>query len=49
MRKVGQYSLSGDLVKVHNSLPDAGRDVGAPWQAIQRVCNGKRKTTHGYI
>lgn len=48
-RRVMQYDLNGNFVKCHDSLADAGRSVNAPWQSIQRVCKGKRKTSHGYI
>lgn len=47
-RKVKQFTLDGVLVGVYDSLKAAEIASGAPWQAIQRVCNGKRKKTHGY-
>lgn len=48
-RKINQYDLDGNYIKTFNTLKDAGMEIGVPWQAIQRVCNGKRKTSHGYI
>lgn len=47
-RKVRQYTLNGDYIKTFNSVKEASIEINAPWQAIQRVCMGKRKTSHGY-
>lgn len=47
-RKVIQKSLDGKVIKEYGSLAEAGKAENAPWQAIQRVCNGKRKSTHGF-
>jgi hypothetical protein len=48
-RKIKQFTSKGEYIKTFNSLKEASVAVNAPWQAIQRVCKGKRKTTHGYI
>lgn len=48
-RKVHQFTLNGEYIQTFNSLKEASTATNAPWQAIQRVCKGKRKTTHGYI
>ena len=48
-RKVCQFDRDGNLIAIHNSLKDAAKAVGATWQTIQRCCNGKRATTHGYL
>ena len=47
-RKVIQKSIDGKVIKEYSSLAEAGKAVNTPWQAIQRVCNGKRKSTHGF-
>ena len=43
-----QYDLDGNYIQTFDSLRTAAKAVGASWQSIQRVCMGKRKTTHGY-
>lgn len=43
-----QYDLDGNYIQTFDSLSTAAKAVGASWQNIQRVCMGKRKTTHGY-
>ena len=47
-RRIKQYTLHGEYIRTFDSLREAGKAVKAPWQAIQRVCMGKRKTSHGY-
>lgn len=47
--KVAQYSLDGNYITSYNSYKEAANAVGATWQSIQRVCNGKRKSTKGFI
>lgn len=48
-RKVKQFTSSGKYIKTFNSLKEASIAINAPWQSIQRVCIGKRRTSHGYI
>ena len=46
-KQVFQYSLDGELVRVWESLAEAGRN-GYINQNISHCCNGKRKTSGGY-
>lgn len=44
-RKVGKYTLTGELVKVFDTVREAKKDTsGAP-----NVLSGKRKTAGGHI
>lgn len=47
-RKIKQYTIDGKYIKTFNSIKEASKSINAPWQSIQRVCIGKRKTSHGY-
>ena len=46
--KVVQYDLNGKFIKVFNSIKDAAEETNAKYQAIVRVCSGKRKSAYGY-
>lgn len=48
-RKVQQFTSNGKYIKTFDSLKEASMAINAPWQSIQRVCVGKRRTSHGYI
>ena len=45
---ISQYDLEGNLINTYSSLAEAAKAVNGKWQSIQRVCDGKRKTTYGY-
>jgi hypothetical protein len=47
--KVNQYSLDGKFIKTWNSLTKAAKALNCSQPHISDVCNGKRKTTGGYI
>lgn len=47
--KVEQYSIDGKLIKVWNSIREASEKLKIKNQSITRCCQGKRKTTGGYI
>lgn len=46
-KKVAQYSLDGQLIKVYPCIKIAIEEVGAP--RISSCCKGKRKTSGGYV
>lgn len=48
-RKVKQFTSNGKYIKTFDSLKEASMAINVSWQAIQRVCTGKRKTLRGYI
>ena len=47
-RRIAQYSLSGDLIKIWDKLADIERD-GFEHGAISLCCQGKLHKTQGYI
>jgi len=47
-KKVYQYTLDGELVKVWNSVSDIKKQLGYGGH-ISSCCTGKAKTSHGYI
>ena len=46
--KVMQYDLNGNFIKEFNSIKNAAKEANAKYQAIVRVCLGKRKSAYGY-
>ena len=46
--KVKKIDLNGIVLKEYNSIKEAAEDNNAKYQAIVRVCLGKRKTAYGY-
>ena len=46
---ISQYDLEGNLINTFPTLRAAAEAVGGKWQSIQRVCDGKRKTSYGYM
>jgi hypothetical protein len=49
MRPVVQYDMEGKVIDTFESLSDAANKTGIPSVDISGVCNGRRKTTHGYV
>ena len=49
VKKVGQFSLDGELIAIYQSCADAARQTESLSNNISRVCNGKMKTHHGYV
>ena len=47
-KKVNCFDLQGNLVKTYNSMNEAEKQDGFTHGKIAAVCNGKRKTHHGY-
>lgn len=48
-KKVYQYDLKGNLLKVYISTTEAAKKVNGNDSGICRACNGKLKTYRGYI
>ena len=49
MKKVIQYDLQGNLIKVWKSTMDIERTLGIKNTNVSSVCLGKSKTAGGYI
>ena len=48
-RRVGQYDLDENLIKIFESQAAAAIETGLKRQSINRVCKGGRKSTGGFI
>ena len=48
-KKVAQYNLQGNLIKVWNSFMEIERELGYSNSSINSCCKGKRKHVGGYI
>jgi len=48
-RKVAQYNLDGTYIKSHEDAVSAGKHIGVQYQSIYLACNGKNKTSGGFI
>lgn len=48
-RKVKQYDLKGNLLKIWNCMSDAGRELGISNHGIYGCCKGNYKTSGGFI
>lgn len=48
-KKVGQYDLEGNLIQIYPSIREAERQTGLDRCGISFCCNGKFKTSNGYI
>ena len=47
-KKVGQYDMNNNLIKIWNCLADACRELNLFESNIAKVCQGKRSHTGGY-
>lgn len=47
-KKVGQFDLDGNLIRVWPSTMQIQRELGYTNTSIGQCCNGKREITHGY-
>jgi group I intron endonuclease len=47
--QVSQYDLNGCFIKNFSSINDAAKETNAKYQAIVRVCLGKRRSAYGYM
>lgn len=48
-KRVGKYSMDGVFLGEYPSLKSAGEENNISWQYISDVCNGRHKSTYGYI
>lgn len=48
-KRVGQYSLNGELLNIYNSINEAGEQTGINKANIGQVCSNKRKTAGNFI
>lgn len=48
-KNVSQYTKNGEYIKTFHSARVADAETGVSYKHISCVCNGKRKTTGGYI
>ena len=48
-RKVAQYDLNGNLIKIWDCMINAANELGVDKSAIWRCCNNKSKTSCGYV
>jgi hypothetical protein len=47
-RKVIQKDLEGNVIKIHNSVTEAGISIGLSRHAVNKVCIGKNQTAGGF-
>ena len=47
-KRVGQYTLDGELIKIWPSTMEAQRQTGFSSASISQAANGKSKQAHGY-
>lgn len=47
-RRVLQFTLDGVLVREWDSLGAIEKEAGIPWRGVQRSCNNRNRTCHGY-
>lgn len=48
-KAIAQYDKDGTLIATYDSLKEACRVTGANNGSVSCVCNGKRKSAHGFI
>ncbi len=48
-KKVAQYDLDGNLIKIWNYMSEACQKLGVNLASMSSCCNGKYKTAGGYI
>lgn len=48
-KKVLQFDLNGNLIRSWDAVREVERELGYYNSSISSCCNGKRKTTNGYI
>lgn len=49
VKKVIQMTLSGDVIKIFNSAKEASEELNISISLIRDVCNGRQRTTGGFI
>lgn len=48
-RKIAQYDLKGNLIRIWDSMSDSARELGINYQNIYRCCKGERQKAGGFI
>ena len=48
-RKIVQYTLQGDFIKVWDCISDTGRELGIDISSIAKCCKGKYSNAGGFI
>lgn len=48
-RRIGQYDLSGNLIREFDTLTEADNETGFSFKNISKALHGHRKTAYGYI
>jgi hypothetical protein len=48
-KKIYQYTMDNQLVKIWDGMSEAARELGLQTSNISSCCNGKIKSTGGYI
>ena len=48
-KRIIQYTMNKEFVNEYPSIHEAWKETGIDYRNISAVCNGKRKSTHGYI
>ena len=48
-KKIIQKSLTGETIKIWDSLKEAAEYIGVSRQTIYKTCMGRQKTSKGYI
>ena len=48
-KKIGQYDLDGNLIKVWNSATDAYKALGVNQGSLSDCCHGRRKKAKGFV
>lgn len=49
MRKIAQYNLQSELIKIWDCMNDIGRELNIAISNVQKCCKGERKTSAGFI
>ena len=49
MKRVGQYDINGNLLKIYNSGKEASIETNVSQTCISSCCKGKTRTAGGYI
>jgi len=48
-KRVGQFTLDGELIATYDSIYEAGKAVNSNQYGVSRAVNGLRKTHKGYV
>lgn len=48
-RKIAQYSMDGNLIRLYNSVRSAAREIGRSHPSILNCCKGNLKHAHGFV